>query len=423
MNYLVIFSLLLIFICFFAKEHNIWNPGSLFCLYWLVICILASMKLYGLLDVSNEVYLILFYGAISYVLGCLLPIFKIYFVSKKQSDIRIINKKRFNMFFWIAFSFLFVFDMSAVILIYNGASIVQIRYVLNNQVLSTFFRVAICKFFLYPIVIGLVVVFLADIVQRKRINFDYFIKSFLLSVMEFLILGDRLVIYIWMVGIIVVYFTIKDQVIYKRALSNVRKLVLLLFLVAMVVMLLRGNSFNTMFKNVYNYFTGGLVYFSKQMPRINDTAGSTIFVSSYQGLFRPIMGVAETLFGFKWDLFETANDFLLNNQYIAVTINSQGGYFNYFTTCFGYFYQDLGYMGVVLHSFLWGCVSKYIYHYAKSAKDARSAGLYIFVVNSIALGMMNYMFSEVGIVWGIIVFVVCCKKAKNETLIRDKICD
>ncbi len=125
------------------------------------------------------------------------------------------------------------------------------------------------------------------------------------------------------------------------------------------------------------------------------------------------MGFLE-LFGIKWQAFENATRFLLDNQSIALQIKTgDSGYFNYFTTCFAYFYFDMKYFGVIIHSLLFGYFAHGSYDSYRNKPNVKTAGIYMVWLIVIALSMMDYAFAEVSIGFGFMYFIVNCRNGKK----------
>ncbi|MFS0645393.1 oligosaccharide repeat unit polymerase [Siminovitchia sp. 179-K 8D1 HS] len=69
MQYVVILFLFLCVFFSYIKEKNIYNPITLFSLYWLLVILFASLELYGLYTTSQQAYLFIGLGMFSFAFG------------------------------------------------------------------------------------------------------------------------------------------------------------------------------------------------------------------------------------------------------------------------------------------------------------------------------------------------------------------
>lgn len=397
---------------FFKKEHNIWNPGCVFNIFWFAIAVLVFFRWQDLLRVSEEIYFLVFIGMLFFSLGVWSS--KINFISKKWNRCEHqISAVRTSAMFLLSISGLAIWSYRAIKLLLTGNSVISIRYILSGKIIETAFEMIYMKFVVSPIVMGYVVICISSAICKKKFDMPLMVRALLLSVLDFISFGDRLVAYMWFVGIMLILVKIIkwDEKARKRLKTGCLFLMALIF----ITLVIRAQRIDLIIGGIYGYFCGGLVYLTKQWERISTNMNPTYFVSSYQGLLRPVMGVLE-LVGVKWTLFETATDFLMENQHTAVSITNSGrGVFNYFTTCFGYFYYDFKLIGVILNTFVWGRVSKIIYNKAKNMNDYVYVGWYIFVLFFIMMSFVNYAFVEVTIAWGLVFFTLSAKKKGTST--------
>ncbi len=401
---IVLWTAILIFTLFSRfKEKNSINPMFLFNVFWLGIISLTILNLYNFRAIDSLVYKMILLGTIAFNLGCLIPRINITGLSNNANYA--INKNYFQALYFMAIAFLAVVDSSAIAAILRGASISSLRFTLRDTVFSSYYMSLLFKFIVYPVVIAYVVYFIASVLVYKNVNRTELVKSIIITIMDFVANGDRIVIYIWFIGIFIVAFTLKKDYVNTLAYRKIKKVGMVIILLAALIMLGRKNMSFSLISSVITYFTGGLVYLTRTLDRINLTAGQTVLVTSYQGFFRPVMGVLE-LVGVKWNAFETATEFLLTNQTNSFALDYEATrYFNYFTTCFGYFYYDFKMIGVFVHSLVFGLLSKQAYYRFKR-NNVRNVGIYMFWVICIFLGMMNFAMAETSISLGLVYFVI-----------------
>ena len=284
----------------------------------------------------------------------------------------------------------------------SGYTIADIRYSLNNTIFSNDLINIVFKFITYPMVVSYIIICFSKILVTQRFSISIIVRPLILTIMDFLVWGDRLLIYIWLISGLVIYFTVKKNNNNLKTIRKTRKYVGFIVIITFAFLILRGSTFKTLLYTIYTYLSGGVVYFSQNINRINESAGSTILFSSYQGLIRPFMAILDG-FNIHIKQFDIATEFLLDNNNISILLsNDSSDYFNYFTTAFAYFYYDFKVFGVILHSLLWGVLCKCAYYKFRNRLYERNACIFIFYIISIALSVMDYAFVEVSFSMGLL---------------------
>lgn len=371
----------------------------MFPLYWGVICILVAIPFRGYSVVDNAIYLMVLCGVLCFIIGCNFGE-KYRFVLFRQIEQKphIINENVIRIVFVFLFMIFMILDLNVFKLLRSGSAFSKIRYTQMDKVLNSYLIAAIYKFLASPLLTAFIIAFFSDVASRKKINKRLFAMTLILTIMEFIAIFDRKYLLLWIAGVVCLLFVFRKYfpVSFKKKLLKIGIISCVLIIGVIYV---RGGK---IFESIYTYLTGGLRYFS---VRREEYSSLTYGVASLQGIFRPILGVLERI-DIKWKLFEDASNFLMDNQNTAIYINySKKVYLNYFTTCFAYFYKDLGWIGIVLMPFFWGILAgKSSRIMIKGNIDSRSIGLYILLTYSILFSMMNNLFCEVSFAWGVIFF-------------------
>ena len=391
---------------YISANRNI-TFNVMFPLYWGVICILVSIPFQGYSVVDDAIYVMVLFGVLCFIIG--------YNFGKKYRIVffRRLEEKPYviNLVFAFLFIIFIILDLNVIKLVRSGSTFSRIRYTQMDKVLNSYLIAAIYKFLASPLLTAFIIAFFSDVASRKRINKRLFAMTLILTIMEFIAIFDRKYLLLWIAGVACLLFVFRKNfpVSFRKKLL---KIGIILCALIIGVIYVRGGK---IFESIYTYLTGGLRYFS---VRREEYSGLTYGMASLQGIFRPILGILERI-NIKWKLFEDASDFLMDNQNTAIYINySRKVYLNYFTTCFAYFFKDLGWLGVVLMPFLWGILAgRSSRIMIKGNVDSKSIGLYILLTYSILFSMMNNLFCEVSFAWGVIFFCLFfvgkCKDNKN----------
>lgn len=392
--FLVVFS--------YLRNRDLLNPIVLMNGFWFIIVFLNIFNLYKYRQINSYIYLIIMIGVISFSIGGSLPVLSIkhhkrVLLSSMEVD-PIIQK----IYFVIPFISLIALDVVAAGFLVSGYTISDIRYSLNNTIFSNDLINIVFKFITYPMVVSYIIICVSKILVTQRFSISIIVRPLILTIMDFLVCGDRLLIYMWLISGLVIYFTVKKINNNSKAIRKTRKYVGFIVIITFTFLILRGSTFENLLYTIYTYLSGGVVYFSQNINRINESAGSTILFSSYQGLIRPFMAILDG-FNIHIKQFDIATEFLLDNNNISILLsNDSSDYFNYFTTAFAYFYYDFKIFGVILHSLLWGVLCKSAYYKFRNRLNERNACIFIFYIISIALSIMDYAFVEVSFSMGLL---------------------
>ena len=387
-------------------KKQIMDVKAVFLLYWGILILFSSLNLFGLYDVNDEIYLIIGLGIVSFVIGSWLSEHIRIGKPRIKNEVYEINEKIRNVGFWIALVLLLVLGLRVINLVLSGNAFAYIRYQNLNSVLTNDAWSRVYKFVLSPITLAYVVSHFCKINEQKKFDFKSTLKPLILTALDFIAMSDRLIAMMWIVGLVITYITMRGH-ISVQSRSKIRKFLIVPVVLIIAVIVARGGSIT---RSIYEYFVGGFRFF---MLRKNSFGKMTFGMSSLQGIFRPFMGLLE-LFGVQSDLFQEASDFLLANQADARQIGAGGIYYNYFITCFGYFFKDLHLVGVSLLSLIWGSISGSIYkNFQKRPNDSMYFGLLMFAFYSIAMGMMSTQFAETTFTLGIFYFAVLFVRKKR----------
>lgn len=402
MSLIVAFITVFLGVFSYLRNKDLLNPSVLMNGFWFIIVFLNIINLYKYRQINSYIYLIIMIGVISFSIGSSLPVLNIkhhkrVLLSSMEVD-PIIQK----IYFVIPFISLIALDVVAAGFLVSGYTISDIRYSLNNTIFSNDLINIVFKFITYPMVVSYIIICVSKILVTQRFSISVIVRPLILTIMDFLVWGDRLLIYIWLISGLVIYFTVKKINNNSKVIRKTRKYVGFIVIITFTFLILRGSTFKNLLYTIYTYLSGGVVYFSQNINRINESAGSTILFSSYQGLIRPFMAILDG-FNIHIKQFDIATEFLLDNNNISILLsNDSSDYYNYFTTAFAYFYYDFKILGVILHSLLWGVLCKSAYYKFRNRLNERNACIFIFYIISIALSVMDYAFVEVSFSMGLL---------------------
>lgn len=409
-----IFLLLLITFFNYLIDNKISGLNFLFSLFWLLICIGNFFQLYGLYDVHERVYFIVFLGNLFLLLGNL---FSMIFTRKKSTQKKLsqnINYIQLNKVFWIML-FLAVFIvaiklslMLPTIIQYGIGNARNIMQQNDNLNLSGIWAV-LQVYFAFPFIRCAMILISIKYVVTK--NNKFLLLALLLSILQYLSDGGRTIIINF--SICVIYIIINMyKLMSKKAKRN------LTVAICMSIVIIAYSTIErkvNLFQNFYTYYCGSLVYFDKNIDNYYLFGDYLYGANSLQGFLRPIYGVLN-IFGINDPLFlVSANDFLMGVQN-TVTYVSNNSRMNYYITCFGYFIKDFGIYGLLIFPFLLGIIFSKV---NKLKKDNHyNLAIKILFTQGVFFTMSKFLFSDYSFVMTLI-YIILIKKINTSRL---KIC-
>lgn len=398
-------SLIICILCLIIEKKN-FSLAVLFTAYWGIIMILSGFRLWGLYAVNDVIYQYILLGEVLFVLGYFLSN-RVCLKNFKYKEYKYsLNNTLFKLFFWILLVTYLIIDRTILKLLLSGVKFATIRYQYMDVVLNTYFLSVIFKFILTPLTWAYVIACFVEINVRKKIRRDILFCAFILSLFDFLTISDRSILMLWLSGALMTWLLFHNDISLGLR-RKIYRIILCAVGLIMIVVVMRGGN---VLESMYFYLVGCLNFFSYRIPQLMER---TYGVSSLQGFFRPIMGIFEKT-GYKWELFELADKFLLENQYTVISLNSDNQNFNYFISAFGYFYNDGGIIGVMIMSFIWGMLSGQIWKKIRKNKENYVVlSLLMMMIFGILMSVMQFCGANNSFVYGSIAYIFLFIKRKK----------
>lgn len=399
-----IFLLLLITFLNYLIDNKISGLNFLFSIFWLLICIGNSFQLYGLYDVHERVYFIVFLGNLFLLLGNL---FSMIFTRKRKKSTQNIIDLQLNKVFWvmlclaIAIVVIKLSLMLPTIIQYgigNARNIMQQNDDLNLSGIWSVLQV----YFAFPFIRCAMILTSIKYVVTK--NNKFLLLALLLSILQYFSDGGRSVIINFLICIIYIIINL-----YKAMSKKAKRNLTVAICVSIVVI-----AYSTierkvnLFQNFYTYYCGSLVYFDKNIDNHYLFGDYLYGTNSLQGFLRPLYGVLN-IFGINDPLFlVSADDFLMGVQN-TVTYVSNNSRMNYFITCFGYFIKDFGIYGLVIFPFLLGVIFSKVNK--SNEHDFYNLAIKILFTQGVFFTMSKFLFSDYNFVMALF-YIILIKKIK-----------
>lgn len=416
----IVYEIFILLLAFFMWRYKgkIYNPGTLFLGFWFVLILLTKMRLFELKEISNTILDIVFLGCIFYFIGALLKSKRIFirrFIRNDVSEARIpLNGSVFKILLILCItSLLYRFSFQIQYLL-AGYTITDIRY--GNLVEYTGISVIVFNYFALPFLDAAITVLITNNVLSDK-GLKSYILPLLLLILSMMSNGARLAIY---QIIVVLFFAL---VINKKISLAYLKRFLPVFAVAIGLVLFINNnrsSSNSIFEGMYTYFCGGLVFGEHVLSSTSFFKEYLYGINSFGGVARPVFSILG-VFGINEPIaLAKAGAFMSQSMQNTVwPVSDNGAVFNYFCTCFVYFFKDGGYIAVVLISFIYGKICNYFYERMNKKLSVRSCALYLYIISGIFISVMHFCFSSFLYVMSLVYIYILTMRTQKSVINKD----
>ena len=411
-------TLMIVFLLFMVRRKNreIINPLNIFLVFWMVIIFLYSIRLYELNDVSNNTWLIITLGIISYYIGYNIFIFN--YKRKKVifKDEEIINIKILTILALIAIVVILPVAKIQFINVMQGNTFGDNKHLLmNNEVSLGVGYIYIAK--PLRIVLSLILVIM---ISSKKVNKTFCIAVFLLMLIDFMCTGSKVIFFTFGIHILFMIMLKNNLDIKKIIFKNSKKILIGISLIVGIIYYMSINSNKSVFEKLYYYIVGCIPFLDYSLSNIDFKYSRLTFgFVTLNGLLR-IPFTMLNMLGIDYypNLLLTADEYLVElEKFIYLNDNT---IFNAFSTIFFNLYADGRYFGVMLGMFSFGMISSILYKKLKSKSSNYYYLLYLFIVNMIINSQAKSLLTNVAYGMSILYIITIIKIILNKKIIIGK---
>lgn len=385
------------------KEKNIYNPLILFNGFISCISILASLQLFGMNPTSNKTYFVNILGLVGFLIGVI-----ICDTFYKNNSTNIINneyKKKYIlnknivilaimiMIIYSSYRFIQIvplllsgYSFDYIRMVYFGTEIMGIEVSNISSVIEIYLNL--------PLLYAIAPIIVIEIISNKKKADKKLIFLFIIWLsLSILISGGRTILYI--IGMeCVICFIIFNK---NFKLNTKTKFRISFFIIAAIVFMYymsinrksNGQSYEFL-KTLYTNFTGAMPHMSYRFETINIESNYTYGFTLFSGILRPIMLLYKFVVGVYPEVYQNTLD--IGSQLQTAIDLGNNMTFNAYVTPFFYFYYDLGYIGVLLDSIIYGMVCEWFYIKMKKNYSNINIAFYLLIVQGIFTSMIRYSF-------------------------------
>lgn len=395
------------FIFAYMVYRDILNPAFLLSGFWMVLGIFASLCLYDIYPPSDEAFLLCTIGAVCFLGGDLVASRFFRNVNIVAGNFMSNGKQKYKfrsklyvmvvlaMLLFCSYRMITVVSMWRSNYTLNMIRLVYFGYNVGGYEISN--TISVIELFIHlPFLYACMGIVAFNIVLPKKekiLNRFTIIISLVWIVMAQFITGGRMAIYIFAVELIAAFFMIRKigaKDIKNYLLNHLR----LIFFVAGIIIIIYYLSLGRqkegtydVLRAVYLNFCGSFTHMGLRMEN-TDFQPYTFGMSLLSGFLRPAMLIVKYTFGSFPELYQRTLDIGEQLQG-AIRIGSNVETNAYVFPVY-YFMYDLGYLGVIIDSFLCGFACDRVYMKYKRDPSLYRAAFYLLIIYAIFTSMIRY---------------------------------
>lgn len=421
MGYLV--SGILVFLAWilYKKNGTIAAPEVLFCVEWSFISFLASLRLFGLYEVSWMTWMIVLAGSLSFLFGASFGkrIIVKYSISEERenADVFLMGKKCFWIFL-IIMTIYVLYDFSQTYqYLAAGYSLGQIReasvgmseivgYNRRTGALAEYIEIIVGVMELLVVASG-ITYFISDVKK----NYKMILGVLFFETLYALTNGGRYGLAYIIIETLVGYFIYKSikgqmQISLPKAVKRWMKRILV-FIISMILIitLMRGAETSELIQKYYRYICGNMVFLDLHINKLNEIGYWSFSYAGLYGFWSIILPVLNSLgITYPENYLETITKVMDTQTFQKIGDNLVT---NAFITPFYHIYADFRWVGLVIGMFIFGSIAGNIYKKARYYADGEHIAYYLILAQMIFKTLQTYpLASKNYVVVLILIFIV-----------------
>lgn len=354
-----IFLFALLIISLAGQKLNCGNIKlkSIFLALWFLISLFSNFRFEGLYPISNDAYILVIVGCLSYLIGYSLKKTRLIYNNHSYQTTIFSPIFRFHYYIVLIFAIFVVvkqIELLLPIIIANGMSEARGGMGDPDMILTGFWPVLLA-YFAKPFLMASLIVILLQFF-RKSFSWQKLCLLLLLCVVYFFSEGGRLFLMDLMFCLIYIAYTHKNLIDNKRK-KYVIWGIAFFALASIFATLQRGSD---ILGNLNFYYCGSLGYLGNFLNSPDADSSNFLYgLTSYQGFLSPIYGLLGIIGIDKPEALKNATEFIMTCQHTTYQISPDVS-INYYASCFGYAYHDGGIIAVIFVLMFYGFMCAYI---------------------------------------------------------------
>ncbi len=418
MGYVI--SLVLASIAYYKYKldgNDLANPVTLFCGTWAIVTFMATLRLFNMIETSNQAWLVIFTGAMFCVLGTHaggIVAERVRIVNRANSRIRDrINTNLVNGTVLILFIY-YCYNLINTNVIENLISGNSLAYIRSQYVDQFFYKVenpiitVVGTYVIAPLAYCITPLLIYRVIALNKKG--ALVTVLALNILDAITTGGRYGLFIMMfqfaVGTIIMRKRMPNRSLKEK--KKVRKVIIVILIMLFFATISRLEEASQFVESMYMYLCGSVPHLSL---RIGESIEPLYGMASLNGLISPLAFIANNI-----GLHPYSNDYLLFKQIIDMQAYYRIGpsmFINAYVTSFYYPYMDGGLFGVAFFMFAFGTGIGYVYRKMMTTMKIVYIVTYFIFAGMIFRTIIGYPFGSSDGVLGILFALFMFKKVSG----------
>lgn len=426
MIYYILFFLLIVIIVTWFIEKKITNPIIIFSGIWFLVLLMASFRLYNMIDYTEKSLGIIFAGLVFFIFGAYICMFAINMKRKSTFEVKEkkheeeIKTKKVEIILILGILLTALLSVRVVMALKSGVPYTSIRSLyysygegalINNEKIFTIFDWSISVIFSTTTVITIIGIFNNKYSKKLVIEYLIFLILYVFST------SGRMPLLVLTIEALLMFMQNKKKI--NKKVKKIAIGIISALLIGFILMtsIRTSNVQNKNVNSIYAYFSLPLPYFSKMVDVVDANAYNTYGLATCYGPYLLIQKAVKILIGYKFENAEMLASIITKPQtYWIRAFMDTTDYYNAYATMFYNFYLDFRLIGVIIFSFLYGMFMERIYLKNKYINSFKTTAYYLIFTVGMIQTFAIWQFASPTIFISLFVIKNVCykRKIKNE---------
>lgn len=388
------------------NERKILNPITVFFGEWFVVLFLSKLKLFGILEVQNNIYVLILIGCFAYAIGFYGYAFlakHVSFYSKKNLNYKLNQRIVYTLAILTLLFFFIDFAKSAGSLMSGGLAALRLQaqngsFLSGNSLLNALRILIFAPFSLALSAVAPAHLFFSEDKNRIRL----FIVTLLIMLERLFSDGGRSPVIYLMFSFMICYFfslTPKRRTVALTLQISKRKLyiyILVIFAIVLLYEVTLSRSGNNALRDTYYYFAMEPVMFNKWSNIVESNGLMAYGMASFNGILFAFFYILKNILGLSTPLYwESIYSIIegLGTQWQTITYG--GLQANSYASIFWTFYFDGRTLGIILGMLLYGIFVSIVYKSALNSTNQKNVAIYSLVLIGVFYTFQQLVFQNI----------------------------
>ena len=396
----IAFNIICILFALYYNRRYPFHPVFFFCLVWISITIFASMRLYGLFEVSERIWMYVLLGEIAFCVPFLF----------KPVSFCVGNHFKYNKNAVVGYNYQLLDAAIVLLLIMNtyelygailqyasGMDMAQVRaayFGYGEMASNTALKTVLHSYITGPLELLIKPLILVDFFLGSK-NKKRLLAMIYIVITNIFISGGRFEIAYLIVQFSVIYLYSIDELKKYFSLAfvkrNKRKIILISLIgIGFIVLIVKARGANdSLWETVYLSLEQSLPNCEYRILRFDGAnVGYFYGLVSFRGILNPILFVLKQIGILPYPArYLLAGDYMNAQDYVQVGLKL---WTNAYVTPLYYFYIDGGVLGIIIGMLFFGTFSKSVYKRFIERANLKDIVLYLLIINALIAMMHNY---------------------------------